>query len=259
MSQTNVARRFTYAELLPLENYAFAASGMQPVNLPPSSTIPAGTLLLAPSFTGTSAVQTITAPGSLTYTLTGTNPVTGYVFTTAPIAYNANDAAVAAAINTVINGPGNYPSVPGGTAGAPATVTVSSLAVTFGGSLANYPVPLMTIASAGSGSPAVTNTTTGVTPGTATVYAGTSGTPVYITRYNTITDATGTIFWSSQTGGVTEGEGDVSTVCYTRGLFDASKLSILDSNAVTKLQGKFYSGSLTAGPGSTPAGSFYIG
>lgn len=251
MSQTNVVRRFTYDELFPIIDAEFTLKTALPVNFPPSTTIPKGTLLLAPSATGTTAVQTVTAPGSLTYTLSGVNPITGYAWTTASLAFGANDAAVAAAINAVINGPS-------GSTSSPASVSVASLAITFGGSLAKYPVPLTTIATAGSGSPGVANTTPGVMPGTAAVYAGTSGTPVYIARYAVITDASGNITFGSQAGGIESGAIDLNASTFNRGYFDASLLSILDANAVTKLGARFLSGSLTAGPGSTPAGTLYI-
>jgi hypothetical protein len=251
MSQTNVVRRFTYAELFPEIDVENAFKACVPVNLPPSTAIAAGTLLGPTSSVGVSAQQQITAPGSSTYTLSGVNPMTGYAWTTSALAFGANDATVALAINAVINGPSGLPSFP-------ALVTVVSLLVTFGGSLANYPVPLMTLATTGSGSPGVANQTTGVFPGTAPVYAGSSGNVVYIARYSVITDTAANITFGSQTGGIENGAIDLSMSVYTRGYFDASKLSILDSNAVTKLGARFISGSLTAGPGSTPAGTIYI-
>jgi hypothetical protein len=255
MAQTAVVRRFSYDELLPLIDLEVAFKSATVVNLPPSSTITKGTLLLPPNFAGTSAVQTITPPGSLTYTLSGVNPLTNFAWTTAALAFGANDATVQAAIDAVINGPGNTYSSGAGV--APALVTVAALAVTFGGSLANYPVPLMTIATAGSGSPGVANTTPGVMPGTAPVYAG-SGTPAFIMRYSLITDNAGNITFGAQAGGIESGAIDVNANVYTKGTFDASLLVGLDANAVTKRAMTFLRGSLTAGPGSTPAGTIYI-
>lgn len=251
MGSTNIVRTFSYYELFPVMDVETAFKSVVPVNLPPSTAIVAGTLLLGTSYVGVSAQQTITAPGSSTYVLSGVNPQTGYAWSTSDLDFGANDAAVALAINTAINGPS-------GAVGLPALVTVSSLVVTFGGSLANYPIPLMTIATTGSGSPGVANTTTGVMPGTASVYAGSSGTPIYIARYSVITDTAGNITFGSQTGGIENGAIDLTMPVYTRGYYDASKLTILDSNAVTALKAKFIAGSLTAGPGSTPAGTLYI-
>lgn len=246
MSQSNPVRRFTFAELFPVMDVETALKAALPVNFPPSTTIAAGTLLLPAVATATSAVQTVTAPGSLTYTLSGVNPLTVVPFTTTALAFGANDAAVQAALNTAI------------AASGPGSVTVASLAVTFAGALAGIPVPLMTIASAGSGSPAVANTTPGVSSGTATVYPGSSGAVAYISRYSIITDNTGLITDGAQTGVFENGAIDITRSVFTRGFFDASKLSILDANAVTKLGARFITGSLTAGPGSTPAGTIYI-
>ncbi len=258
-SQTSIQRRFTYQELLPLANPEFAFEMAFPCAFPPSSTINQGTLLLAPVAVGTTAVQTLAITGSPTggtVTIAGTNPITGYAWTTATIPYTFGDAAVAAAINAVINGPS-------GAIGLPSSVTVASGAVTFAGDLANYPVPLMTLgtnALTGGTTPTmtVTNTTPGVAPGTASPYLGTSGSPVFIARYTIITDASGDVFFGSQASGIENGQIDLSAAVYTRGLFDSTLLSILDTNAITKLGARFLSGGLTAGPGSTPLGALYI-
>lgn len=272
-SQTNPVRRFTFAELIPVSVPGLAECPAFPVNLPPSTTINAGELLLSPAYSGTSAQQTLAITGSPTggtITITGTNPIAGYVWTTAPIANTFTDAAVAAAINDVINGPTGPQQAPFG----PASVTVVSGLVTFGGSLANYPVPLMAIgtnALTGGTTPTMTvaNTTPGVMQGTASPYLGTSGSPVYISRYSVTTDSAGNITFGSSAGGIENAGLDLSMNCFIKGCFsvggDPTKIPLsisgggpIDSNAITKLSARFLRGSLTAGPGSTPAGVIYI-
>lgn len=229
MSQTAVVNRFTQLPALAAIKPGNAFRHMLPISLPPSVAIARGNLLIPPSGTGTNDVQTITAPGSLTYTLGGVNPLTGATFTTAALAFGANDAAVAAALNLVLNGPNN-------TSG-PATVTVASLAVTFGGSLASLPVPVMTIASAGSGSPAVAHTTPGVSPGTWTLYAG-SGSPTVWLEYDVATDTQGNITIGTLSTGGPWGEKQSSISCYYSGDFFAADIPNLDATALTALKGR---------------------
>lgn len=225
MGQNTVINRFTQLPALAAINPACAFKKMFPVNLAPSVTIARGNLLVPPSGTGTSDVQTITAPGSLTYTLSGVNPLSGIAFTTAALAFGANDAAVAAAINTAL-----APTGPG-------SVTVASLAVTFGGALANTPVPVMTIASAGSGSPAVAHTTPGVSPGTWTLYAG-SGSPTVWLEYDVATDTQGNITLGTSSGGGPWGEKQASISCYYAGDFFAADIPNIDAAAVTALKAR---------------------
>jgi hypothetical protein len=259
ISQTLVVRRYTCSELLPVMCPEFSFSSALPFNIPPSTSIAAGTLMLPPTLSAVNDVQTVTvtnSPTGGTVTLTGTNPATGYVWTTAPIAYTFGDSAVASAINAVINGPSN-------TSSTPAYVTVASGAITYLGQLAGVPVPLVAIgtnALTGGTSPTltITHTTNGARAGQASVYAGSSGSPTVIARYNMVTDANGYVWFANQTGGVYDGSVDVSASFFTRGYFNAAQLSILDSNAVTKLGARFIVGGLTAGPGSTPAGTLYI-
>lgn len=227
MSQTRVVNRFTQQAALAAIHSGHALKMMLPITLPPSVTIAKGNLLVPPSGTGTSAVQTVTAPGSSTYTLSGVNPLTGYAWTTASLAFGANDAAVALAINNVING---------GSPGGAASVAVSSLAVTFGGELANLPIPLMTITTTGSGSPGVANTTPGVSPGTWTLYAG-SGSPTVWLEYDVATDNQGNISLGTLSTGGPWGETDPAISCYYAGDFFAADIPNLDSGALTALKG----------------------
>lgn len=194
-----------------------------PINLPPSVTYPAGQLLIQAT-ASVNDVQTITAPGSGTYTITFTNPLTGRSGTTTALAFGANDATVLAALQLVVTATG------GG------TVAVSSLAVTFSGLLAARPIPPMTV-SAGS----VAHTTTGTTAGTATAYAG-SGAPIGILEYACTTDSAGNITQSNFPF-----SSQPSTGMFVSGTFSCADITTLDANAVTKMGGLLLSGTVTSG------------
>lgn len=201
-----------------------------PVNLPPGVTYAAGTVL-GQITASANDVQTITAPGSGTYTLSGTNPITGAAFTTAALAFGANDAAVLAALVAAIGQ---------GSSG----LAVASLAVTFGGAYAGRPVPLMT-ASAGS----VAHTTTGRTAKTYAAYASGSSdgsqVPSVILEYPTTTDSAGNVVPSSAFA-----SGVPYATAYMSGFFDLADLVGLDANAVTKMGGAIVSGSISSGKGT---------
>lgn len=114
--------------------------------------------------TGTSEVQTVTITGTPTG---GTFTLTYAGQTTAPIAYNANAAAVQAALEALSNiGAGNVVGAGGALPGTPVTIT-------FAGALANQVIATMTAdgsALTGGTSPAVSVAKT--TPGTAGTFAG---------------------------------------------------------------------------------------
>ena len=252
MPSTLIYRKFTRQRLVPATIQHNADCFNMPVTLPVGSTYNYGNLLLPPSGTGTSAVQTITAPGSSTYIINGVNPLTGFAWSTAALAFGATDSQVAAAINAVINGPANVNSP--GTAFGGASVTVTSLAVTFGGTLANTPVPLMTLTTSGSGSPGVANTTPGVAPGTYTLYAG-SGSPRAILEYTTTVDQAGLIGFALQGGGGEHGELDSNTPAYFRGCFFCSDLPNLDANAITTMGGRIINSSASVSTAITTPGT----
>lgn len=233
-------RIFTNQKIVPALDIPHAEKAKISINLPPSVAYIAGSTLLLSTGTGTSAVQTVTAPGSLTYTLSGVNPLTGIAFTTASLAFGANDAAVQLALNNAIGLSG------------PGSVTVASLAVTFAGALAKLPIPLMTIATAGSGSPAVANTTPGVTPGTNSAYLGSSGTPALILEYASATDASGNVTLGGTSGGDEHGAARRTVSAYTRGYFNCADLSIngtpgIDANFLTAMKARLIQGTVTAG------------
>jgi hypothetical protein len=191
-----------------------------PITIAPGLTLAKGSLMIPGSATAVNDVQTITAPGSGTYVLSGTNPLTGVTFSTSALAFGANDAAVQTAINTAL------------TASGGGSVTVASLAVTFTGATAGMPVILMT-ASAGS----VAHTTTGATSGQHTLYAG-SGTPTCILQYDTTTDTSG------QVVGGEWGQRTPYAQAYFAGEFYGADIPNLDSAAVTAMKARFLTGSL---------------
>lgn len=130
------------------------------INLPPSITYSKGQVLgLATD--AANDVQTITAPGSGTFTATIT--LNGYSQTSAAIAYDAAAATVQTALRALTLLGTNVAVT--GSAGGPWTVT-------FSVQLAGVPIPLMTV-SAGS----IAHTTTGRSIGTYVAYDGTKLTP----------------------------------------------------------------------------------
>jgi hypothetical protein len=210
------------ARLLPLYDSEDAIS--VPVNLAPSSTFAAGTVL-GQITSAANDVQTITAPGSGTYILSGVNPLTGATFSTTALAFGANDAAIQAALVVALG----------------AGPTVSSAAVTFAGAYASRPVALMTT-TAGS----VAHTTVGRTAQTMKAYASGSSdgsqVPTGILEHACTTDAQGFVITSSATG-----QGKPFASMYVKGTFATADLTGLDANAVTKLGGHLIYGTVTAG------------
>lgn len=230
MPQTAVQSTYTATKLLPLYQYGEAME--LDVNLAPSLTYPKGQVL-GQITSAANDVQTITPPGSSTYTLTFTNPLTGTSGTTTALAFNAVDATVQAALQSVVTSTG------GG------TVTVSSLAATFSGALANTDVPLMT-ASAGS----VAHTTIGRSAGTYGKYNDSlsDGTNIAkcILPYDCATDGSGRVTLGGQSGGGIWGETTLWVPAYFSGYFDTSKLTGLDAAGVVDL-GRLIAGSVSSG------------
>jgi len=196
-----------------------------PTNLPPGVNYPAGQILVQ-SAQSVNAVQTITAPASGTYVLTFTNPLTGLSASTTALAFGAIDATILAALQLAVNASG------GG------TIAVSALAVTFSGTLAARPIPLMTT-NAGS----VANTTAGTTAKTFGAYSG-SGSPSLILEYPTTTDASGN---TSPATGAFLGSVQPYATAYRSGTFECADLTGLDANAVAKMGGNIVSGTVTSG------------
>ena len=167
MAQNSKTRTVDLSEVRPIYDDGSVAH----VNLAPSLTLAAGTLLA--QVTGSaSAVMTISDSGTVsggTFTISFTHPISGETVTTAAIAYNASNATVQAAIEKIL-GAGNV-TVAG--SGLPSNDTT----LTFGGDLANLPIPVATISTTNlTGSSPVLSvalTTAGRTAGQFVAFQGT--------------------------------------------------------------------------------------
>jgi hypothetical protein len=133
------------------------------VNIPPGTTIVKGTVI-AHITSSANAVQTISDTPTITagtFTISGTNPLSGEAFTTADIAYNASAATVATAVQTALGHGGTVTGAGGALPGTDVTLT-------FSGAYAGRPVELMTVNNAGltGGTLAIAATTVGRSAGT---------------------------------------------------------------------------------------------
>lgn len=248
MAMQNALQNFAAAPLLPKVGKKVVELA---INLAPNSTFAKGTVL-GQITSAANDVQTVTISGSPTggtFTLSGTNPLTGQAFTTSGIAYNAASSAVQTALTaSTAFGTGNV--TVSGSAGGPYTVTAA-------GSLVSMPIPVMTAASSFTGgtSPAtaVAHTTTGRTAATYAAYASgnSDGTqvPKCLLKFDCATDAAGNITYGSSAIGGPWGETYISTPAYFSGYFDTSQLTGLDSNAVAASVGfaKLISGTVSSG------------
>jgi hypothetical protein len=247
MPQTTVADRFAIQKLLPLYRPQDAIE--LPINLAPGSTFTQGTVLGRIGTTSANDVQTISDTGTITagtFTLSGTNPITGATFTTAAIAYNAAASAVATAVSTALGVTGA--TVTGGGGALPGADTT----LTFSGTLAGMPIPLLTANNAGltGGTLAVAHTTVGHSLDTYAAYVdgNSDGTQTArcILPYACATDSAGNITLGTSATGGFYGETMSSIGAYFAGYFDTSQLTGLDANGVTDL-GRLISGTVTAG------------
>lgn len=248
MPMNSALQNFSAAPLLPKVGKKVLELA---INLAPSSTFTKGTVL-GNITSAANDVQTVTISGSPTggsFTLSGTNPLTGQSFTTAAIAYNAASSAVQTALTaSTAFGTGNV--TVSGSAGGPYTITAA-------GAMVDMPVPVMTHADSFTGgttpAAAVAHTTTGRSAGTYAAYASgnSDGTenPRCILKFDCATDASGNITYGPSAIGGPWGETYPSVPAYFSGYFDTSLLVGLDSNAVasTSQFGKLISGTVTDG------------
>ncbi len=216
------------------------------INIPPGTTILKGTVLGQITSAG-NAVQTISDTGTITagtFTISGTNPLTGEPFTTAAIAYNAAASAVATAVQNALG----LTTVTGGGGALPGT----DVTLTYSGALAGRPVPLMTINNAGltGGTLAIANTTVGRSAGTYAAYTdgGTNGTGTdearLIMEYTVTSLADGRVYVGSATD--SPGEGLSACPAYFCGDFRTTDLTGLTAAAVADL-GRLISGTVADG------------
>jgi hypothetical protein len=216
MAMSAQVARWSGRKLYPLKAPHLAQR--RTINLPPNVEYDAGQIV---SLAGAAAndVQTISDTGTITagtFTISGQNPITGAAFTTGTIAYNANNAAVKAALEAVLL-TGITVTVAG--SGLPGSDTT----LTFSGSTAGRPVPLMTINS------------TGLTGGTLAVAHTTPGR----------TDAFGNVFHADAPAGL---GGEATTTMYYSGTFATEDVTGLTTDALAALGGFLVAGSIN-GPG----------
>lgn len=242
MAMSAVVARWGGRKLYPLKKPEIAQR--KTINLPPNVEYTEGQLL---GFAGAAAndVQTISdSVGTITagtFTISGTNPITGEVFTTAAIAYNAANSAIKSALEAVL-GSGITVTMTAGT-----TLPGTDSVITFGGSAAARPVPLMTISSTGltGGVLTIAHTTTGRTAGSIAAIGGGVTAPVGFLEYPVTTDARGNIFHTNAPAGL---GGSATTTMYYSGTFATEDVTGLTAPLLTALGGFLVAGTL-AGPG----------
>lgn len=237
-----------YTRLAPYvypERAAFRA-----VNLGPNLTIARGTVLGLVTATADD-VQTISDTPTVTagtFTISGTNPLTGEAFTTDDLAYNVAIADLETELEAHL-GTGNV-AVTGGP--LPGTDVV----LTAAGDMAARPLALMTIDSSAltGGTLAIAHTTTGRTAGTAVAYDddGTDDgrrTAIGIAQYDMESDDEGYIYLGELVSGRFQRfeAGNVAVDIYTAGYFKTDELVGLDAAAVTDLHGRLWKGTLADG------------
>jgi hypothetical protein len=237
MAMSAQVARWSGRKLYPLKAPHLAQR--RTINLPPNVEYDAGQIV---SLAGAAAndVQTISDTGTITagtFTISGQNPITGAAFTTGTIAYNANNAAVKAALEAVLL-TGITVTVAG--SGLPGSDTT----LTFSGSTAGRPVPLMTINSTGltGGTLAVAHTTPGRTAGT---FVGNATDAKGFLEYPVRTDAFGNVFHADAPAGL---GGEATTTMYYSGTFATEDVTGLTTDALAALGGFLVAGSIN-GPG----------
>jgi hypothetical protein len=243
MPMSSVIARTIVTELIPL--FPNEPAPQQPVNLQPSTTFAAGTVL-GISGVAANAVQTLTTTGTPTggsQTVTFTDPLSGAV-STFVVPFDSSSATAQTAARAAI---GNSDvAVTGGA--QPGT----ALVFTFTGRYASQPVHAMTTDASGltgGTTPAATfaQTTVGRSVNTYGKYVGAGATDPAkcLLRHACVTDAAG---WISYGSSAYLGEGMYvpSTPAYFGGVFLVADLTGLDDGAVVDLGGKLSSGTIAA-------------
>ena len=209
------------------------------VRLAPNLTLKAGQLL--EMVTAASEVQTVTGNTGVT---AGTYRLSVLGQWTAPLAFNANAAAVQAALQAL-------PAVGAGgiTVSGGALSTATAFTLTYAGSLTNTPMPLVGIdvsALTNSGAAiAIAATTQGVSAGTYQAYA--SGDAKLVLEYDAKSDTEGNIALSQTNAQMEHGETYPTVSAYYGGVFKCSDLIGLDSGAVADLMAVVWDGDTSTG------------
>lgn len=209
------------------------------VRLAPNLTLKAGTLLEMVS--AASEVQTVTGNTGVT---AGTYRLSVLGQWTAPLAFDANAAAVQAALQALpAVGTGGI-TVSGGHLG-----TATAFTLTYAGLLANSPMPLVAVdetALTNSGAAiAVAATTQGASVGTYKAYA--SGDAKLVLEYDAKSDSEGNIALSTTNSAMEHGQTYETVSAYYGGVFKCSDLVGLDAGAVADLMAVVWDGDTTTG------------
>lgn len=245
MPMAQVIQRTEKTELIPLFPGCYAPE--RPVNLAPSTTFAAGTVL---GIAGVAAneVQLLTTTGTPTggsQTWRFYDPISGDTsdFT---VAYNAAVADTQAAIRAAI---GNADVTVSGSGAQPGNAHT----FTFSGRYASLPIALMTLVTNAltggtSSAGAVTRTTLGRTANTYAAYVGGGATDPAkcLLRHACVTDAAGYVSY----GATAWSGGDVlqpATPAFFGGVFLTTDLTGLDAGAIVDLGGKLESGTAASG------------
>jgi len=211
------------------------------INIAPSLTLPAGTIL--GELTGTTDVQNLHASAAIT---AGTYTVSDGTNTTAAINYNDPLATINAKLLAATPGPMRFSAT-----GGPLTAPTDIVFTASGGGV--YAALTVTPTGITGGVLSVVHTTTGTTgtPGVFKAYAAgnTDGSqvPKLILVYPVTTDASGNITFGTATGGGEFGQTYKSCPAYENGVFKTTDLAGLDANAVTVMGAMLTDGTLASG------------
>jgi hypothetical protein len=190
------------------------------LNFAPNQAIVQGQVVAAFTGVSTSDVQTITVDavsGTFTLSIKGLDNAT---YTTAALAFNISTTLLTTAIDALLESAGYHLATVVITGGVGASGGGTPYAITFGGAMANYVLPLMTATatlSGGGATATVVHTTSGVTQGTMTAYNGTKITDP--TTGPTITDInTGGAFAGGGTAQVETATAAITTITTAAGV-----------------------------------------
>lgn len=233
--------------------------GIRPVPFMPNLNVAAGTVVGQVTTASASEVQTITfstgadAPTGGAFTLSIISADAASTLSTSALAYDISNADLAVAINALLEAAG-YTGATAALTDGPAPANV---AVTFGGTFADWDMPLMTatnnLTSTGTATVSVVGTSQGVHYGLFGPYDHTLSdgrqTALGIAQYSFTTDEEGRISYSS-TGSSQWGPGmnEYNAPVYFKGRFFVSQLIGIDSYAVSQL-GRLESGTLANNDG----------
>jgi len=221
------------------------------VNFAPNLTIRQGQLVGQITNATVNDVQTLTIVASGGVFTLGLLGLDGYSYTTAPLAFSIAAAELATALTALVESGGFHLATAG------VTLQANVYTINWGGSMAGYPMPLLTATSAltvsGEGvsaSATMAHPTCGGTIGRFTAYnsgnSDGSQLPVGLAAANFKTDALGRVVYGNVPALPPYISNDLSVPVYVLGFFFTQDLLGLDGNAVTLL-GRLVSGTIADG------------